>query len=308
MTGLRTERIALATGVSLNVRLGGSGEPIIFLHGFPESHRTWRHQLADLSRDHFVVAPDQRGFGDSDRPQLLSDYETNKLVADIMALADSLGIERFTLAGHDWGGAVAWLAALTESARIRRLVIVNAPHPLIFQKSVIEDPAQRAASQYIRAFRSQLMEVGIEEMGLETFFAKSFGRHAAMGTVPEEERRAYVEDWAKPGALTSMLNWYRASNLEVPAPEEKADLPVWTRVAFPTLRMPVLVIWGMKDKALLPIQLEGLDKVVADLRIERIEDAAHFVTWEKPEAVTAAIRAFVGTAGSGASPRAELDA
>ena len=308
MTALRTERITLATGVSLDVRLGGTGDPVFFLHGFPESHRTWRHQLDDLGRDHFVVAPDQRGFGGSDKPQKVEDYQTNKIVADLMALADALGIERFTLVGHDWGGAVAWLAALNQPERLSRLVIVNAPHPFIFQKWVIEDPGQRAGSQYIRAFRSRLMEVGIEEMGLEKFFAKSFGRHAGLGTIPEEERRAYIEDWSQPGALTAMLNWYRASTLEVPAVGEAAELPAWTRMVFPILRIPVLVIWGMKDKALLPVQLEGLDKLVTNLRIKRIEDAAHFVTWEKPEAVNAAIREFIGATGPGPSPLEELGA
>ncbi|MEA3035178.1 MAG: hypothetical protein QOH04_937, partial [Sphingomonadales bacterium] len=167
-----TRRIALATGVTLNVAVAGSNaqSPLILLHGFPESHRTWRHQIEALAADHLVVAPDQRGFAGSDKPDGVENYETGRIVADVMALADALGIDRFALAGHDWGGAVAWAAALQHPLRVRRLIIVNAPHPLIFQKSVIEDEAQRAASQYIRAFRSPMMEAGIRAMGLETFF------------------------------------------------------------------------------------------------------------------------------------------
>jgi pimeloyl-ACP methyl ester carboxylesterase len=290
---LHIRRIELSTGISLNVRMGGEGRPIIFLHGFPESHRTWRHQLAALSREYRVAAPDQRGFGASDKPEGAEQYETEAIVADLMALADALGMERFTLVGHDWGGAASWLAALRHPFRVERLVIVNAPHPLIFQKSLIEDEGQRAASQYMRAFRSPLMETGVEAMGLERFFEKSFGAHVDLGKIPHEERAAYLRDWGQPGALTAMFNWYRAGRIEIPRPGEQADLPLWTRMPFPKLAMPVLVIWGMKDKALLPVQLEGLADLADDLRIVTVEDAGHFVPWEKPEAVTDAIREFL---------------
>ena len=297
---LTTERIPLSTGITLNVRHGGTqgGEPILFLHGFPESHRTWRHQLDDLARDHRVVAPDQRGFAASDKPEGVENYETDKVVADVVALADALGIHAFTLAGHDWGGAAAWLAALTHPNRVKRLVIVNAPHPLIFARSLVEDEAQRAASQYIRAFRSPLMEAGIHAMGLETFFEKTFGSHTDLAKIPEEERRFYIEDWSRPGALTAMLNWYRASRIEVPAPGEEAELPLWAKGPFPRLKMPTLVIWGLKDKALLPVQLGGLDALVDDLRIVTSPTAGHFIPWEEPETVTSAIRDFIAeTAG-----------
>jgi pimeloyl-ACP methyl ester carboxylesterase len=304
MTDLKTERIPLSTGIALNVRHGGEGSPILFLHGFPESHRTWRHQLEDLGRDHRVVAPDQRGFGASDKPEGVEQYETDKVVADVVALADALGIGGFTLVGHDWGGAAAWLAALTHPGRVERLVIVNAPHPLIFARSLVEDEAQRAASQYIRAFRNPLMEAGIAAMGLETFFEKTFGSHADLSKVPEEERRAYLEDWARPGALTAMLNWYRASRIEVPEPGADAEVPLWASGPFPHLTMPTLVIWGLKDKALLPVQLDGLDDLVDDLRIVTSATAGHFITWEEPETVSGAIRDFIAeaTAEAGEGP------
>jgi pimeloyl-ACP methyl ester carboxylesterase len=293
MTDLRTERIPLSTGLTLNVRHGGAGSPIIFLHGFPESHRTWRHQLEDLSRDHEVVAPDQRGFAASDKPEGVEHYATAKVVEDLVALADALGIHGFTLVGHDWGGAAAWLAALNHPERVERLVIVNAPHPLIFARSVVEDEAQRAASQYIRAFRSPLMEAGIAAMGLDTFFEKTFGSHTDLAGIPAEERRFYIEDWGRPGAMTAMLSWYRASPIDVPAPGEEAELPAWTLGPFPHLKMPTLVIWGLRDKALLPVQLDGLDELVEDLRILTSPTAGHFVPWEEPEFVTSAIRDFV---------------
>jgi pimeloyl-ACP methyl ester carboxylesterase len=293
MTMLETRRVPLSTGVTLNVQSGGTGEPILFLHGFPESHRTWRHQLADLAGDYYVVAPDQRGFALSDKPEGVEYYETDKIVADVVALADALDIDAFTLVGHDWGGAAAWLTALTHPGRVRRLVIVNAPHPLVFQKSLIEDEAQCAASQYMNAFRSPLMEAGIHAMGFETFYEKTFGSHTDLAAVPEEEKKAYLVDWARPGALTAMLNWYRASRIEVPTPGEEASLPLWTQAPFPHLAMPTLVIWGLKDKALLPVQLDGLDALVDDLRIVTSTSAGHFIPWEEPETVTTAIRDFL---------------
>lgn len=295
MNEIRTTRISLSTGVTLKVAFGGpqEAEPIIFLHGFPESHRTWRHQLHNLVRDHHVLAPDQRGFAGSDKPEGVEEYETHKIVEDLVALADAFDIGRFTLVGHDWGGAAAWLAALKQGDRIKRLVIVNAPHPLIFQRSLIDDEPQREASQYIRAFRAPGIEAAIKAMGLETFLEKSFTPHVDLRLISEAERDAYMSEWDAPGALTAMLNWYRASNIVVPEPGEKAHKPIWTDAPFPKLKMPVLVIWGLKDKALLPVQLEGLESLVEDLRIVAEPDAGHFIPWEKPEVVTSAIRDFL---------------
>lgn len=292
-TELQTTRLALATGVTLKVETGGSGEPILFLHGFPESHRTWRHQMASLARDFHVIAPDQRGFGGSDKPAGVENYAPEKAVDDVFALADALGIARFTLVGHDWGGAIAWLAAIRDPARIARLVIVNAPHPLIFQRSLIEDPAQRAASQYITTFRSRGAETGIRLMGLRNFFDKTIAPLADVSMLPEAERDAYLEDWGQPGAVTAMLNWYRAANTVVPAVGEDAAMPMWARLPFPKVKVPTLIIWGLDDKALLPVQFAGLDDHVDDLRIVTTPGAGHFIVWEKPEVVTTAIRNFV---------------
>jgi pimeloyl-ACP methyl ester carboxylesterase len=295
---LTLTRIGLPTGVTLTVQLGGpeDAEPILFLHGFPESHRTWRAVAPALAGDYRVIAPDQRGFAGSDKPEGIDNYKTDRILEDLIALADALGLGRFTLVGHDWGGAVCWLAALRHSERIRRLVIVNAPHPYLFQKSLIEDDAQRAASQYISAFRNPLMEQGIEAMGFETFYEKTFGSHVDLGRVPPEEKRAYLDDWRRPGALTAMLNWYRASEIVVPKPGEQAEAPLWTKLAFPSIVVPTLVIWGLGDKALLPVQLENLHPLIDDLRIVTVPNAGHFVPWEKSEPVIAAIRDFMAEA------------
>jgi pimeloyl-ACP methyl ester carboxylesterase len=145
----------------------------------------------------------------------------------------------------------------------------------------------------MKAFQTPGMETAIKAMGMEAFFEKSFGAHVDLAKIPAEEHRAYIDDWSRPGALTAMLNWYRATRIEVPAPGEDAKPPLWMHAPFPRLAMPVLIVWGMKDKALLPVQLEGLDALINDLRIVTAEDAGHFITWEKPEVVTDAIRQFI---------------
>jgi pimeloyl-ACP methyl ester carboxylesterase len=296
---LRTTRLGLRTGVTLKVADMGAGEPIIFLHGFPESHRTWRHQLDALAGSFRVVAPDQRGYAGSDKPQDLKSYKPSRLVEDVIALADALEIDRFTLIGHDWGGVIAGATALRHRRRVQRLVIVNAPHPLIYQRSVLEDDAQREASQYINLLRSAGAESMIRGMGLEAFFENVFGKAADLRKMPDSEKQIYLDDWAKPGAITAMLNWYRNSPVVVPAPGERARRPLWTYLPFPKLKVPTLVIWGLKDKALLPIQIQGLEPLVRDLTVVTDPTAGHFITWEKPGVVTNAIRGFMSAGGAG---------
>jgi len=294
MANLELQRVALPTGVELDVAVAGlpTNPPIILLHGFPESHRTWRHQIADLAEDHFVLAPDQRGFARSSKPEGVANYTPDKPVADMIALADRFDLKRFTLVGHDWGGAIAWMAALNHPDRVARLIIINAPHPFIFQKSMFDDMAQREASQYIRAFRNTDLEKHIDSIGLSAFFDGSFMRHTDFEKV-KDEKPIYLEQWGQPGAMTAMLNWYRASTLLVPAMDETPERPAFLDGPFPLLKVPTLVIWGLGDKALLPVQLEGLEALVPDLTLEKLEGVGHFAPWEAPEKVTGAMREWL---------------
>jgi len=294
MANLELQRVALPTGVELDVAVAGlpTNPPIVLLHGFPESHRTWRHQIADLAEDHFVLAPDQRGFARSSKPEGVANYTPDKPVADMIALADHFDVERFTLVGHDWGGAIAWMAALNHPDRVARLIIINAPHPFIFQKSMFDDMAQREASQYIRAFRNTDLEKHIDSIGLSAFFDGSFMRHTDFEKV-KDEKPIYLDQWGQPGAMTAMLNWYRASTLLVPAMDETPERPAFLDGPFPPLKVPTLVIWGLGDKALLPVQLEGLEALVPDLTLRKLEGVGHFAPWEAPEKVTGAMREWL---------------
>ena len=304
MTEVR--RVPLSNGVTLNVALAGdpARPAVILLHGFPESHRTWRDVAPRLEDDFFLVMPDQRGFAGSDRPREVEAYRTDTLIDDIFALADALDVERFALVGHDWGGAIAWPAALRGDPRLTRLGIVNAPHPVIFQKSLVEDPEQRAASQYINAFRTPSFEKAIEAMGYDAFLEKTFRNHVDPGLIAEPEKRRYIADWSQPGAMAAMLNWYRAGRMVVPPPGVTIPLPDWLLRPFPKVAVPTLVVWGMKDAALLPIQLAGLDELVEDLRIVRLPNAGHFAPWEAPDEVADALQPFLAEERNATAPAA----
>ena len=289
-------RVRLKTGVTLNVALAGPADapPVILLHGFPESHRAWREIEPRLGDRFRLIMPDQRGYAGSDRPQQVDDYRTdNNLVGDVFALADALGVETFSLVGHDWGGAIAWAAARRQDPHLLRLAIVNAPHPFIFQKSLIEDSDQRAASQYISAFRAPGFEKLVEAKGFDWFFEKVFSADVDLTLITEAEKRQYITEWSQPGAFTAMLNWYRASPLIVPPPGVTVPLPDVLLRLSGKIRIPTLVIWAMLDSALLPVQLDGLEALVENLQIVRIPNAGHFAPWEAPDEVADALAPFL---------------
>ena len=287
------QHIALPTGVELDVAIAGDPKnpALLFLHGFPESHRTWRHQIAEFARDHYVIAPDQRGFARSSKPEGAENYSPDKPVGDMIALADHLGVGSFTLVGHDWGGAIAWMGALQNPGRVARLIILNAPHPLVFQRSMFDGSGQREASQYIRAFRNPEIDKFIERIGIEGFFDTTFVKHADPALLAPE-KASYIDEWSQPGAMTAMLNWYRGSSIVVPETGADEAPPAWIDGPFPPVTQPTLVIWGLRDQALLPVQLEGLDALVPDLTVVKV-DAGHFVPWENPASVNAAMREWL---------------
>ena len=287
--------IALATGINMQVALAGPADapPAILIHGFPETHRTWARVAERLDGAVRLVMPDLRGFGGSDRPSEVAAYATDLVIADILALANALGIREFALVGHDWGGAVAWAMALRGLPQVTRLAIVNSPHPAIFQRSILNDDAQRAASQYMRAFRDPAMEARVAAMGIDTFFDKSFAKHVDLAAIDPAERAASITEWSRPGALTAMFNWYRASLIAVPEMGETAAMPEWVSRGLPKLKIPVRIIWGLDDKALLPIQLDGLGEVGTDIDVFPLPGVGHFATWQAPDAVADALRPFL---------------
>ena len=290
-------RVTLPTGVELDVWDSGPRDApaLVFLHGFPENHRTWRHQVEHLNDRFRCIAPDQRGYGNSSHPQDVSEYAVGNLVGDVFMLAHALEVESFTVIGHDWGGAIAWLVAMFGQAegRVTRAVIANAPHPTVFQHLLFTDEAQRKASQYMRVFRDKANDRLIREHGLGALLQQALNWENRPQYDPDE-LGLLMQQWANPENAFAMLNWYRASTIIVPSLEAPYVLPPAAgMMEMPMLQIPTLVVWGMQDEALLPANVEGLPAVVADLTVEKIENAGHFVPWEAPEAVNAALDAFL---------------
>lgn len=281
---------ATVNGVRLHYVRQGTGPLVMFLHGFPEFWYAWKDQVADLGRDHLAVAPDLRGFNLSGKPDALEAYQPAQIVEDIRQLAHHLnGGARFTLVAHDWGGAIAWMFAIRHPEQLERLIIINAPHPAIFANLLAHDSAQQHASQYMNFFRSAQAEGALSANHYAPLLRFFDGPRKAGKFSPEDDR-AYVAAWSEPGALTGGLNYYRASKLG-PGSASNAtppDDPDAYRI-----RVPTLVIWGMKDDALLPQNLDGLERFVPDLTVERIADGTHWVVHEFPDQVMALIRRFM---------------
>ena len=290
-------RVTLENGIALDVVDEGPADApaLIFLHGFPESHRTWRHQVAHFSDRFRCIAPDQRGYRGSSKPPAVSDYTPDKLIGDVFQLADALDIDTFTVLGHDWGGAIAWGTAIAGqmNGRVTRAVIANAPHPAVFQKLLYTNPHQRESSQYMRGFRDPKNDALVREMGLAGILLQEIKWDS--GDVMEPEERAeLLKDWQDRDAAFAMLNWYRASPIDIPPLDAPYELPAgWSPPPLPNLTIPTLVVWGMNDLALPPENLEGLDEIIDDLTVVEVPDSGHFVPWEAPGEVNAAIEDFL---------------
>ena len=293
------QRVTLANGIELDVQdVGPRDAPVlIFLHGFPDSHRTWRHQIAHFSDRFRCIAPDQRGYRGSSKPGGAENYTPDKLIGDVFLLAAALNVDKFTIVGHDWGGAIAWGVALIGqgTGRVDRAVIANAPHPTIFPKLLYTNRQQRAASQYFRLFRDPESDALVEQFGLAGVLAKAFGETPENPKMEPEERAALLEDWSNREAAIAMLNWYRASPVAVLDMAAPYELPAgYQPVAIPKLTIPTLVIWAMDDIALPPANLDGMDELIDDLTIVKVLGSGHFVQWEAPDEVNLAIEDFLG--------------
>ena len=297
-------RVKLANGIALDViDTGPRDAPVLlFLHGFPDSHRTWRHQIAHLSGRYRCIAPDQRGYRGSSKPVGVENYTPDKLIGDVFQLADALGVGPFTIVGHDWGGAIAWGVAIMGqlNGRVTRAVVMNAPHPVIFPKLLYTNRQQRQASQYFRVFRDPASDQLVEQFGLGGVLLKAFGEVPENPKMDPAERAALMEDYANREAAIAMLNWYRASPMEVLDMDAPYALPAgYQPPALPKLAIPTLVVWAMADTALPAANLDGLDDLIADLTLVQVPDCGHFVQWEAPEQVNAALDDFLAQTDRG---------
>jgi pimeloyl-ACP methyl ester carboxylesterase len=285
---------AEVNGVRLHYAKSGSGQLMLFLHGFPEFSYAWNDQLREFGRDHLAVAPDMRGYNLSSKPEAVDQYRIPLLVEDVRALAAKLGHgphRRFILAGHDWGGVVAWAYAAAHPTTIEKLIIVNAPHPAIFARELRDNPAQQKASGYMVMFRGPDAEKTLSANNHELLVNIVLGEGLKKGHFTDADKAEYLKAWSQPGALTGGLNYYRASQV---GPSSGGALATGLPPAMPKITVPTLVIWGEKDTALLTGNLAGLEAVVSPLTVRRIPEGTHWVIHEQPALVNKYVREFVG--------------
>jgi pimeloyl-ACP methyl ester carboxylesterase len=270
-------------GLRLHYVEMGAGPLVVLLHGFPEFWYCWRHQLPALAGAGFrAVAPDLRGYNDSDKPAGVAHYRLDEVARDIAELVRHLG-ERAVVVGHDWGGAVAWHLAIHRPEVVRGLVVLNAPHPIVFLRE-LSGPFQWARSWYIFLFQLPALPEWLARAGDFALLERIFRRQPVRrGAYTDEDLARYKEALGKPGALTAALNYYRAL-LRYPG-------VFWRPV--PRVRVPTLVIWGERDPSLGVGLSEGLPRWAPGVRVARLPDASHWVQNDAPERVNALLLGFL---------------
>lgn len=268
-------------GVCLHAVAAGpkDGPLVILLHGFPEFWYSWRKQIGPLAEAGFrVVAPDQRGYNVSSKPAKVSDYAVGNLVADVVYIAGTLGRERFHLAGHDWGAAVAWATALLAPERLHKLAILNVPHPGVFIRTVRTNPRQMRRSWYMAFF--QLPGIPERRFSANNFDvgAKALVASSRSNTFTLDDLNEYRKAWSNPGTVTAMINWYRAFfRTRLPLPE---NLKV---------HVPTRILWGERDMFLLREMAQESVFYCDSAELTYFPDATHWLQHEEPEAVSAAL-------------------
>jgi len=276
-------RTVQAGDVSLHLVEAGpeDGTPVLLLHGFPEFWWAWRHLLDLLAAAGFrAIAPDLRGYNLSEAPTGVEAYRAERLAGDVVALADALGLSRFRLVGHDWGGLVAWAVAQRWPERLERLAIMDAPHPEVWTGFMLRHPTQAVRSAYVGWFQLPLLP----ETALSAFdFAalrSTLRSSARPGLFDRPTLDRYAEAWRRPGRLTAMLNYYRALPRSARAPERRIDTPT-------------LIFWGGRDSFLDTRLAEQSVARCANGRTVLLPEATHWLHLEEPERVAAELTAFL---------------
>ncbi|MEJ6000657.1 alpha/beta fold hydrolase [Paucibacter soli] len=282
----------LPHGITLSCRACGpaAAPRLIFLHGFPEAAFIWDETMLMLADRYRCIAPNLRGYERSSAPREVEAYRVKHLMTDIAALVAATGDGPLdALVAHDWGGALAWNLAVQQPQLMQQLVIINSPHPGTFLRELQLNPAQRRASAYMNMLCRPDAEERLAEHDFAGMFA-FFSDHAENGApwLGEALRARYRELWSR--GLTGPLNYYRASPMRPPTPEDPGAMALEFAPEFVTVKLPTLVMWGEADCALPPSMLEGLAQFVPQLRLERVPGATHWIVHEQPALIARLIR------------------
>jgi pimeloyl-ACP methyl ester carboxylesterase len=276
---------ARVNGIRMHYVAAGDGPLLLLLHGFPDFWFSWRRQIPALAARFTVVAPDQRGYNETDKPGW--GYTVDVLVADVVELIAALGHERAMLVGHDWGGAVAWAAAIARPHRVARLAVINAPHPAIFAEHLRRNPRQVARSAYMGFFALPLLPELALRAGDYAVIERELRRDLP-GAIGDAEIAAYKDAIGRPGALSAALGWYRAA-----ARQGARGLFAGTGMR---CEVPALQIWGDRDRYLGPELFIGTERYAPDLASLHIPGAGHWAHQWAPDPVNRALLAFFGGA------------
>ncbi|NJM09171.1 alpha/beta hydrolase [Candidatus Gracilibacteria bacterium] len=273
----------LVNGIRMHYVTAGDGPLLLMLHGFPEFWYSWRHQIPALAAHFTVVAPDQRGYNETDKPDW--GYDTDVLANDMVQLIDRLGFSTAHVVGHDWGGAISWYLGMNYAHRVERLAVLNCPHPKLFLRNLRRNPKQLRRSWYMGFFNLPALPEAAISANDFALIDEVFRGHALnKAAFSDEDLHAYKEALRRPGALTAALNWYRAAAAGGP---ESIVGPGDGKVTAPTL-----LIWGEQDRFLGRELTYGTEKYVPDLTIRYIPNSSHWVQHEFPDDVNQHLRDF----------------
>ncbi len=277
-----------ANGLRFHVATCGEGDRLaLCLHGFPESWYSWRNQLPMLARlGYRAWAPDLRGYGETDRPPHVQDYAIEKLMDDVGGLIDAAGAREVMLVAHDWGGVIAWLFAMRGMRPLSRLVVMNLPHPACMERE-LRTWKQMRRSWYVLVFQiPRLAEALLAARGGRAIDEAFRGMALDKSRFPDEVLRVYREQALRPGALTAMLNYYRAFVRGGGGQRQRA-------LGYPVIDTPTLMIWGEQDTALAKETTYGTERYVRDLTLRYLPGVSHWVQQEAPEQVNAIVAEWV---------------
>lgn len=283
----------LPHGITLSCRAAGSrGRPVLmFLHGFPEAAFAWDELLGHFAaRGYRCVAPNLRGYEKSSRPADVQQYRPKHIAQDIAALIEAEGPPIECLVAHDWGGAIAWHLANRQPQLLKRLAIINSPHPGTFLRDLRADPKQQAASAYMNFLIRPDAEKLLREDDCRRLF-DFFLRLGGQRWMTPALKQQYRDVWD--ASLTGGLNYYRASPLRPAREGDAAAAAIELPREMLTVGVPTLVLWGMEDTALLPSLVEGLDEYIPDLTLERVAGATHWIVHERPQFVAERLGSFL---------------
>jgi pimeloyl-ACP methyl ester carboxylesterase len=271
-------------GVDLNALLVGpaKGPLVVLLHGFPEFWFGWRRQIQQLSAAGMrVLVPDQRGYNLSSKPIGTAAYALDTLADDVIGLAEALGYDRFRVAGHDWGGALAWHLAGRDPERVERAAVLNGPHPATVWGHTLLSPSQALKGWYVGFFQVPAWPEAVLAAGGYAWLRGMLAGTARPGTFSEDELARYEAAWSQPGALSAMINWYRALPMTAPLSPQR-------------ISVPVRVIWGDQDPFMdAGLAQAGLALCDASGEAFHIENATHWVHHEEARRVNALLLEFL---------------